>query len=220
MESTRFSPGPRLRRMTLAYVIFHYALIPLVLRLWTRMRVEGRAHLRTDGPLIIVSNHVDNWDTYIVGLYLRDRVLNWMARPDGLRTRGLGWYWRQFGAIPADMAGLREALRILKDGGAVGVFPEGVIARSLVAAIPGSALLAVRSGVPVVPAAVWGTERIHLHSLLRPPRVTVRYGPPRVLARVRGQNGQELADALMREIAAMLPARYRGIYADADPFEG
>jgi 1-acyl-sn-glycerol-3-phosphate acyltransferase len=205
-------PPAVLRRMTWMYRVFHYALIPVVLRLWVRLRIEGREHLPGDGPFILISNHVDNWDTYVVGLFVRGRVLNWMARADGLASPWLGWYWRQFGAIPADRAGLGTALRILKDGGAVGVFPEGTIASALVRAIPGSALLAMRSGAPVVPTAVRGTERIRLWSVFNPPRVTVRYGPPRVLARGRGRDAAAVADALMREIAAMLPPRYRGVY--------
>ena len=199
--------------MSWLYRLFHYAVIPLVLRLWTRLRVEGSERLAGTGPLIVISNHVDNWDTYVLGLLVRGRVINFLARADGLQSRWLGWYWRQLGAIPADRAGLSEALRILRAGGAVGVFPEGVIAPALVRAIPGSALLALRSGAPVVPAAVWGTERIRPLSILNPPRVTVRYGPPRVLRRARGEDAQAVADALMREIAAMLPPRYRGVYA-------
>jgi len=203
--------------MTWLYRAFHYAVIPVVLRLWMRLRVEGRGHLAAAGPLILVSNHVDNWDTYIVGLYVRGRVINYLARADGLSSRWLGWYWRQLGAIPADRAGLAEALRILKAGGAIGVFPEGVIAPALVQAIPGSALLALRSGAPVVPAAIWGTERIRPWSIFNPPRVTLRYGAPRVLKRAKGQDSQAVADALMCEIAAMLPPRYRGVYGSGRP---
>jgi 1-acyl-sn-glycerol-3-phosphate acyltransferase len=203
------------RRMTALYWAFHYLVIPLALKLWTRLCVQGREHLPRQGALIVISNHVDNWDTYVVGLFVRDRVINYLARADGMDARWLGWYWRQFRAIPADREGLGLALRILRQGGAIGVFPEGTIAPALVPAIPGSALLALRSGATVVPAAVWGTERIRPWSVVAPPRVTLRYGPPRVLTRARGQDSQAVADALMREIAAMLPPRYRGAYAVA-----
>ena len=195
------------------YRAFHAVVIPLILRLWMRLRVEGREHLPCEGPLILISNHVDNWDTYVLGVFVRGRVINFLARADGMQSRWLGWYWRQLGAIPADREGLSRALRVLKAGGAIGVFPEGVIAPALVRAIPGSALLALRSGATVVPAAVWGTERIRLWSIVNPPRVTVRFGRPRVLRRARGQDAQAFADEMMREIAAMLPPRYRGVYA-------
>lgn len=202
----------RIWPMTLLYRFFHYAWIPFVLKGWTRLHVEGREHIPPGGPLVIVSNHVANLDSYVVGVFVRGRVINYLARPDGLRERGLGWYWRKLGAIPADRAGLTEALRILRAGGAVGVFPEGVIARAMVRAIPGSAILARRSGATVIPVAVWGTERVGIGSILRPPRVTVRYGPPRVLSRGKGRNSQAVIDDLMREIAAMLPPSYRGVY--------
>jgi 1-acyl-sn-glycerol-3-phosphate acyltransferase len=203
--------GPQ-QPMTLLYRLFHYLVIPVILRLWTQLRIEGREQLPA-GPFILISNHLDNWDTYVVGLLVRSRVVNYLARVDGLESRWLGWYWRQLGAIPADRLGFSEALRILKDGGVIGIFPEGTISPALAQAIPGSALLALRSGAPVVPAAVWGTERIRPWSILRPPRVTVRYGPPRVLKRVRGRDSQAAADDLMREVAALLPQRYRGVYA-------
>jgi len=207
------SSGRRRERLPLLYRLFHYLVIPLALRLCTRLRVEGREHLPAVGSVIVVSNHVDNWDTYVVGLFLRGRLINYLARADGLRSRWLGWYWRQLGAIPADREGLALALRTLKAGGAIGVFPEGQIAPALAPAVAGSAVLALRSGAPVVPAAVWGTERIRPWSMLAPPRVTVRYGPPRVLKRAKGQDSQAVMDALMREIAAMLPPRYRGAYS-------
>jgi 1-acyl-sn-glycerol-3-phosphate acyltransferase len=207
------TPGTR-QRMTWLYWLFHYIIIPVVLCLWTRLKVEGREHTAVDGPLILISNHVDNWDTYVVGLLVRGRVINYLARPSGLQSRWLGWYWRQLAAIPADREGVSQALAVLKAGGAIGVFPEGVISPTLVRAIPGSVVLAVRSGAPVVPAAVWGTERIRLWSIFAPPRVTVRYGPARILK--RGKGGlQEAADDLMREVAAMLPPRYRGVYGES-----
>ncbi|MFN8558486.1 MAG: lysophospholipid acyltransferase family protein [Dehalococcoidia bacterium] len=183
--------------------------------MWCRVHVEGQEHVAGDGPFILVSNHVDNWDPHVVGLYVRGRVVCYMARADGLHSRWLGWFWRRLRAIPADRDGLGQALKILKAGGVVGVFPEGVIAPALAPAIPGSAVLALRSGAMVVPAAVWGTERIRWLSFLRPPRVHVRYGPPRTLK--RGSRAEAATDDLMRAIAAMLPPEYRGVYAGPSP---
>jgi len=198
--------------MTWLYRVFHYVAIPLVLALWTRLRVEGREHVAVHGPVILLSNHVDNWDTYVLALFMRGRLVNYLARPAGLRARLLGWYWRELGGIPADRRGLVRALQILSQGGAVGVFPEGTIAPALVCPVPGAALLARRSGALVVPAAVWGAERIRPWSIISPPRVTVRFGRPRTLARGPGR-AEAAMDELMREVAAMLPPRYRGVYA-------
>lgn len=215
--SSRHHPASTSDRMTWLYKLLHYALVPAILRLWTRLEVEGRSHLPEKGPFILVSNHVDNWDPHVVGLHHRGRVVHYLARADGVDSRFLGWFWRQLGAIPADREGLSDALRILKAGGAVGIFPEGVIAPRLVEGIAGSAVLALRSGAPVVPAAVFGTERVRWWSCLRRPRVVVRYGPPRVLRRERGQDSQQATDQLMCEIAGLLPSSYRGVYASGAP---
>jgi len=83
----------------------------------------------------------------------------------------------------------------------------------LAPARPGVAVLALRSGAPIVPMALWGTETIRPWSFLNPPPVGVRLGPARHLERRRGAI-PTLANALMVEIAAMLPPRYRGVYAD------
>lgn len=212
-DGSPVSAQPHSERMTWLYWFFHYIAVPVVLRLWTRPRIEGQEHLPAEGPFILVSNHVDNWDTYVVGLMVRGRVINYMARADGLESRWLGRYWRLLGAIPADREGVSQALAILKGGGAVGVFPEGVIAPALVRALPGSVVLALRSGAPVVPAAVWGTERIRFWSIFAPPRVVLRYGKPRTLTRNK-RPLQDIADEVMREVAAMLPPRYRGVYSE------
>lgn len=205
--------------MTFVYRFFHYFLAPLLVRLWMRLRVEGREHLPAAGAVIIVSNHVDNYDSYTLGMLLRGRVVNFLARTDRLESRRLRWIWSNLGAIPADRKGLTLALRTLRAGGAIGVFPEGDIAPALLPAIPGSAVLALRSGAAVVPAAIWGTERVRLWSILARPRVTICFGPPRVLKRAKGQDSQAVMDELMREIAAMLPRRYRGAYAGPPPMD-
>lgn len=216
MTSLSLDSIPALHRTNWLYRFFLHRWIPFVLRFWTRVRVEGVEHLRVDGPFIVVSNHVANLDTYVLGVFVRDRVINYMGRTDGLHSRVLGWYWRKLGGIPADREGVARALEILKRGGAVGIFAEGRIAPSLVQPMRGSAVIALRSGAPVVPAAVWGTERVGILSILQPPRVTVRFGPPRVLRRRRGATSDAVMDDLMQEIATMLPERYRGVYAAAD----
>ncbi len=211
MQTRHTEIGSRPDAMTWTYRAFHYLLTPLILRLWTRTRVHGREHLPATGPLIVITNHRDNWDTYLVAGCLRHRVLHFLARPSGLEARFLGWYWRRLHAIPADREGVAEALRLLRAGGAVGVFAEGVIAGELQRALPGGAVLALRSGAPVVPAAITGTERIRPWTFLTRPRVTVTFGPPRVLRR-HGRDSQAVIDELMCEIAAMLPECNRGMY--------
>ncbi|HEY8836743.1 MAG TPA: lysophospholipid acyltransferase family protein [Dehalococcoidia bacterium] len=131
----------------------------------------------------------------------------------------MGRFWKAMAAIPADREGLAQALTLLKQGEAVGIYADGVITPALIQAKAGVAALAVRAGVPVIPAAVWGTERVRIFPLPngRRRRVHVRFGPPRTLSRkdVRGIGLQGMADSLMTDVAAMLPPQYRGYYAAA-----
>lgn len=203
---------------TWLYRLMLRAVIPAVVWGWGDVHVEGREHVPASGPFIIVSNHVDNNDSYVIGRYIH-RTVHFLARPGGMDSRVLGRFWRMMAAIPADREGLALALAMLKAGEVVGIYPDGVITPRLVQAKAGVAALAVRAGVPVLPVAVWGTEWVHLWPLhgLRRQRVEVRYGPPRRLDRaaVRGRGLQQLADEIMTDVALMLPPGYRGYYAAA-----
>ncbi len=207
---------PECYKPTLLYRLMEYFTVPIILRTWVRMDVEGLDHIPRSGPFIVVSNHVDNNDTYVIGRYLPG-VIHYLARPAGIHSRFLGRFWHAMAAIPADREGLSQALLFLKMGDMVGVFPDGVITREMLQAKAGVAALAVRAGVPVVPAAVWGTERVRIFPLPRGRRRTIhlRFGAPRSVNRrdVRGRGLQEIADELMIDVATMLPPQYRGYYA-------
>jgi 1-acyl-sn-glycerol-3-phosphate acyltransferase len=187
-------------------------LLPLACRALMRLEVIGAENVPRSGAVILAANHLDNWDPYVCNLSMRHRAIHHFARADGMSSRCLGTYWRMLGSIPANREGLGEALGILRSGGAVGIYPEGKISQGLRWAGHGAAMLALRSGAPVVPVAVWGTERVHPYSPFARPCVTIRYGSARVLGRGCG-SPQDLSDALMLEIADMLPPCYRGVYA-------
>jgi 1-acyl-sn-glycerol-3-phosphate acyltransferase len=193
---------------------------PISLALWTSMRVEGQENLPRSGSYILASNHPDNLDTYCIGMNVQ-RTVHFLARPSGMQSRWLGRFWKQMAAVSADREGLAEAIALLKVGEVVGVYPDGVITSRLVQAKAGVGALAVRSGAPVVPVAVWGTEYVRLwpwHGLRRQ-RVVVRFGAPRIYTRaeVHAIGLQGVYDMIMREVAALLPAGYRGVYAEAAP---
>ena len=203
---------------TWLYRVMLRAVIPTIVWGWGDVHVEGREHIPTSGPFIIVSNHVDNNDSYVIGRFIH-RTIHFLARPGGMDARVLGRFWRMMAAIPADREGLALALAMLKAGEVVGIYPDGVITPRLVQAKAGVAALAVRAGVPVLPVALWGTEAVQLWPLhgRRRQRVELRYGPPRTLDRaaVRGRGLQKLADEIMTDVALLLPPGYRGYYAAA-----
>ena len=219
-------------RPSLLYQFMHYIGVPFMLAIWTDLRVEGLENLPTGGGYILAANHPDNLDTYCIGLRIRQTV-HFLARPDGMRSRWLGTFWRLMAAIPADRDGLTEAVALVRAGDVVGVYPDGVITPRLLRARAGVGALAARTGAPVIPVAIWGTERVRLWPLRggKRQRVVVRYGRPLRFTRadVRTLGLQGIADAVMRAVAEMLPPAYRGAYAtpaiqtrapDADPDKG
>ncbi len=195
-----------------------YFTVPIILRTWVKMDVQGLEQIPQSGPFVVVSNHVDNNDTYVIGRYLPG-VVHYLARPAGMHSRFLGRFWHAMAAMPADREGLNQALVYLKMGDMVGVFPDAVITPAMLQAKAGVAALAVRAGVPVVPAAIWGTERVRIFPLPKGRRRTIhlRFGTPRSFNRrdVRDRGLQKIADVLMIDVAAMLPPQYRGYYEAA-----
>jgi 1-acyl-sn-glycerol-3-phosphate acyltransferase len=205
-----------------------------VLRCLTRVRVDGSVDgLPADGPLIIASNHISNADGVLIGGWLTQalgRRIHWLGKREIVEWPVLGAMARRGSVHPVDRAGadveaFRLAKRILDEGHVLMVFPEGTRSRTgvLQEAKDGLAMLALRSGAPILPVGVSGTDRFWPRGSHPRPggRVTLRVGRPFTLEDILGQDA--LADrrtakaaatqAIMRRIAELLPARQRGSYA-------
>ncbi len=118
------------------------------------------------------------------------------------------------------MKALRQAEKVLTDGLALIMFPEGKRSRKaqLQPALPGSALIALRSRAPILPIGIAGTEKIRGVSwLISRPRITINIGQPFYLPPVNGKLTRaeltEMTDFIMGHIAELLPEEYRGKYA-------
>jgi 1-acyl-sn-glycerol-3-phosphate acyltransferase len=196
---------------------------------WTfgRYRVEGRERVPARGPLLVVANHLNIADPPLLGAAI-PRPIRFMAKQELFDARPGGFFIRSFGAFPvrrftADLQALRVAQRLLAAGWAVGMFPEGHRShgRGLQPPFPGTALLALRTGVPVLPVGITGTEAITSPAVLlqhRPVRVVI--GEPFTLprpARITAESVRAASEEIMRRIAALLPPRYRGVYAGIEP---
>lgn len=141
--------------------------------------------LPTDGPAILVCNHTAGIDPLLLQSTC-PRLIVWMMAREYYELPLLGWLFRKLEMIPVersgrDLAATRSALRVLEQGRILGVFPEGRIetARTLLPFQTGVALLAQRSGAPVYPAYLDGTQRGRemVPALLRPCSATVAFGP-------------------------------------------
>ena len=189
------------------------------------VHVKGKEHVPAGGPLILASNHVSNFDPILLGTYV-PRTTAFVAKEELYRVAPLALLWHLWGAVLVrrdglDMRPLRMLLRILADDGTVGMFPEGTRSRGqgLQRPLPGVAYLAVKSGVPILPVAVWGADTLDLkRRMVRGrPRVDIRVGPVMTPKAPTGRLTREVLDQagedVMHHIAALLPERLRGVYA-------
>jgi 1-acyl-sn-glycerol-3-phosphate acyltransferase len=133
-------------------------------------RVEGLEHVPPDGPYIVVSNHTSNLDPPFVGTAIGHRIgriIHFMAKEEIRSWPLVGWLARSSGVFfvrrgQGDRAAQRIALAHLTAGEVIGIFPEGTRSRDgrLREAKLGVALLALLSGVPLLPVGIAGTHRI------------------------------------------------------------
>lgn len=178
-------PRPDHRRWPRETVLFRVtrAAVRGLLSVLFHFRVEGLEHVPA-GPAVIVANHPSALDPLFIAAAVPERLL-FIAAEEFTTHGAVGWAMRTYGCIPVrrgqvDLSAIRESLRALQDGRKVAVFPEGGVTPEPRPPHRGAALIAARAGVPIVPAAVRGTERVFPLGarVPRPGRVRVRFGPP------------------------------------------
>ena len=167
-------------------------LLPLS-RVAFRPEVHGGENVPRTGPVILAANHLSFVDSFLIPLVTPRRV-SFLAKQEyfargGLKQFATRTFLTGIDAIPVPRGGYRAAqesletaLRVLKDGGAFGIHPEGSRSRDgrLYRGRTGVAWLAIASGAPVVPVALLGTERIQPVGarMPRPGKLVVRFGEP------------------------------------------
>ena len=174
-----------------------------------RLRATGREHLPAEGGFVLACNHVSSFDPWPLGMPLwPGRQLRFMAKSE-LYWFPLGRIIGAAGAFPVrrgqgDTAAIETAVRLAREGNVVAMFPEGtrrskgLVKRFEARPRSGAARIALEAGVPLVPAAVKGTDR-----LTRLGRIRVAYGPPVDIDDLRGS---DVGDAA-HEATARLMAR-------------
>lgn len=200
-------------------------MVRMLLLLFTDCQVRGRENIPNEGAVIIVANHINLTDPPILGVSLGRKTV-FMAKKEVFRSRFLSYFLRGCGVFPVhrgrlDRGAMRQASKVLTEGLALIVFPEGSRSKNtqLQPAFPGSALIALRNGVPILPIGITGTEKIKgIAWLLRRPRVILNIGHPFFLSPAGSKLTKvELAgltDSMMARIAELLPLEYRGHYAE------
>jgi 1-acyl-sn-glycerol-3-phosphate acyltransferase len=193
------------------------------LRVFGDWKVEGRECVPPKGPLIIVSNHQSNMDPPILAVSI-PRHITFMAKRGLFQNPVASHFLKAYGAFPInpsgnDLAAIQRSLKILSRDGALVIFPEGTRSPGAMRkAIPGIAMIALRSGAPILPVGITGTEVIGPPWQIAIPKgeFNVNIGQPFSVptmegAVVRGQL-EAITTMIMERVAALLPESYRGVY--------
>ncbi len=198
-----------------------------LLKLVTRTHVHGLERIRAiQGNAIIAANHLGRLDAAFSFVLVKRDDLIMVVAEKYKEWPIFRWLVKQLDLLwleryEADLGTLKEVLRRLAAGGILLIAPEGTRSdtEALLEAKPGVAYLAAKSGAPVVPAAVYGTEdrvvKAAFKSFKRP-EVHVVVGEPFQVPPLPRENRDEFlqqqTDEIMAQIAVLLPEKYRGVY--------
>ena len=216
------------------WIMKHIVVGPIVLAIW-RPWVRGLENVPGDGAVILASNHLSVIDSVFLPLVVDRRVV-FLAKSDYFTGKGLkGWATKWFmtatGQIPIDRSGgkaseasLNTGLRVLSEGKVLGIYPEGT--RSPDARMyrgrTGVARMILEAGVPVVPVAMVGTEKVMPIGTKLPKvrRTGVVFGEPLDFTRYAGLEGdrfilRSITDEIMYELGALSGQEYVDVYASS-----
>lgn len=178
------------------------------------------------GPLIVVANHVNFLEAPVMFTHLTPRPIKALVKTETWDNPILGILFRMWNAIPIrrfdmDLDAFHSSMECLQQGNILAICPEGTRSGHgrLLKGQPGIVLLALKSGVPILPVVYYGGEVFwrNIRSLTRTP-FTIRVGkafklrncPPAPSKEVR----EQITAEIMYQMAMLLPEKYRGHYAD------
>ena len=195
-------------------------LIPLV-RVYTRLTINGREHLPKEGPFVLAPVHRSYLDTPFAGC-VRSKRMRFMGKDTMWKNRQFGWVLSAFGAFPvtrgtADREALRRAIEVLESGEPLVLFPEGERKQGPVVQplFDGAVYIAIKAGVPIVPVGIGGSERVmpKKSKFIYPRKVHIEIGPP-IPAPV-APAGERLSRTVYKEHSAMLHAELQRLFDKA-----
>lgn len=185
---------------------------------------------KINGPVVFVSNHLSNSDGPLLSVILKEKKPYFVA---GIKLTNYSIGRIGFAAIDtipikpnsADIEAIKRCIEVIKEGSSVFIFPEGTRSRTeeLMEGKKGIVLIAKKCGVPIVPIGIHGSEKLMPindsnlgHEAFNHAKVTVTFGDPFELPERCDSNkdeyNQNCIDIIMKNIAALLPEKYRGVY--------
>lgn len=214
------------------YGFFKNLLFRPVVRFLFRARIEGEENVPVTGGAILASNHLAAGDTFVLPAMLH-RKLTFPAKAElfsgrgGLGTKIVAWFLKAVGQVPLDRSGgrvsldgLAPVLKVLADGGMVGIYPEGTRSPDgrLYKGRTGVARMALASGVPVVPVAMYNTAAVKTRlgiPWIWKPRIVI--GKPREFSEYAGLHDDRdtlrwITDEVMSDIQQLSGQTYVDAY--------
>lgn len=186
-------------------------------RVFFFLKVRGQENFPRSGGFIVASNHVSYLDPILLGV-ASPRSLNYMARDTLFRNSFFGWILKQVHVFPlkrnfADLGAIKEALKRMKSGRGILLFPEGTRSHDgqMKGGLEGVGFLARKGKVPVIPAYVHGADRAwpkHAR-FFRPACIQIVFGKP-----LGPFGGQEISDA---ELTRQIMQQIRGLRDSISP---
>jgi 1-acyl-sn-glycerol-3-phosphate acyltransferase len=182
-----------------------------------KYEVTGLEHFPREGAVIVSANHVTNFDVFPMQFSL-PRIIFFMGKAELFKNPIVDILARNLSGFPVqrgekDQWAMKHALKILRHGQTLGMFPEGSRSRGggLKVAKTGTAKLALEAGCPIVPMAIVGSDRFFKRFPHRA-RVHIQILPP--IMPKPGESPLALTDRLMFTLARALPEEMRGVYTE------
>ncbi|MEE2059835.1 lysophospholipid acyltransferase family protein [Rhodococcus artemisiae] len=215
------------------YWLFKYVLLGPLLWLMGRPKLEGGENIPTGGPAILASNHRAVLDSFYLPLLAKRRI-TFLAKSEYFTGTGLKggfqrWFFSAVGQVPIDRTGadaaqdaLNAGVRVLSQGKLLGIYPEGTRSPDgrLYKGKTGLARLALETGVPVIPVAMIGTDKMNPigSKMWKPAKITVRVGEPIDFSRFEGMGGNRfvertVTDEVMYSLMQLAGQEYVDVYA-------
>ncbi|MDI6791330.1 MAG: lysophospholipid acyltransferase family protein [bacterium] len=189
-----------------------------IFRLIFRFKVIGYENIPLTGPVLIASNHLSNLDPPLLGVAVRGRALNCMAKAELFKFTPFAWLLRALNVFPIkrgspDRKAIRRAINLLKEGQGFFLFPEGTRSSNgkLGQGQPGAGMIISQAqkscALVIIPARIRGSELAMPRGafFIRPKHVEVKFGPPVTLDKIDGQGQskevyQKIVDTVMEQI--------------------
>jgi 1-acyl-sn-glycerol-3-phosphate acyltransferase len=212
---TRFYERARTREPDAVYDLVRIG-VTIYTFLFFRARGIAADNVPSEGPVIVAPNHFSFMDHFFMAMFIR-RHVRFMAKSQ-LFKPPMQWVYTHGGVFPVrrghrDEEAFLTAKTILDNGGCIGMYPEAGRARDgklAARAKPGIGRLALETGAPVVPVAIFGSQRVRNWKRMHFPKVTIQYGEPLTFpmeANPSRERQQEVAD----EVFAHIKQLYSGL---------